>query len=320
MRNSRVILCNNINLDREYINVLNYTEEQMLELCLEHKVAEVNNYSFIRQNRDNLYTSFTYSQVLNSNYIAFQNKDYDNKWFFAFIDEVIYRGEKNTEIRYTIDSWSTWFNKLNIKPCLVKRHHVNDDSIGANTIEENIVNGVMIEEKSIISQGEFDNVYFAISTNTDPSKSTEYVGVNSYNGILNGKIIFLFDSDSVGITSLSYFIDHTNQIGRIADIESLFIIPKHLVGKNYETIPDTFTPSGHPTQITYEYKKLTKTNSAVENIDTLSFSYNYSDINVKNNKCYCYPYNFLQVTNNIGNIANYRFEEFGTHGTQPRFI
>ena len=81
MRNSRIILCSGINLDREYINVLDYTEGQMLNLCLAHKVAEVSDYSFIRQNRDSLRTSFTYSQVLNSNYIAFQNSDYSNKWF-----------------------------------------------------------------------------------------------------------------------------------------------------------------------------------------------------------------------------------------------
>ena len=87
---SEIILCKNIRLDKSYVNVLSYTENQMLTLCRsnEHLVARDDDYSFIRTT-GNIFTNFTYSQALNANYIAFQNKDYSNKWFFAFIDEVI---------------------------------------------------------------------------------------------------------------------------------------------------------------------------------------------------------------------------------------
>ena len=96
--NSEIILCKGIRLDKEYVNVLSYTENQMLTLCRSsaHKVASSNDYSFIRTT-GNIFTNFTYSQCLQANYIAFQNKDYSNKWFFAFIDEVIWKGEANTE-------------------------------------------------------------------------------------------------------------------------------------------------------------------------------------------------------------------------------
>lgn len=125
---SKIILVEDINIDRDYINVLSYSESQMLNLCQTNAIASSNKYSFIR-NTGKIYTDFTYEQCLQANYIAFQNPDYSNKWFFAFIDDVTYKGEKNTEITYTVDSWSTWFSYWTKKNCYVVRHHVNDDAV-----------------------------------------------------------------------------------------------------------------------------------------------------------------------------------------------
>lgn len=146
--NSKIILVKNINIDRQYTNVLSYTEAQMLELCIsqEHLVAQAENYSFLR-NTGTIMAGFTYAQCLQANYIAFQNPDYSNKWFFAWIDDVIYKGDKNTEITFTVDAWSTWFDKWNKKVCFINRQHVNDDTIGLHTIPENLDVGEVIEEQ-----------------------------------------------------------------------------------------------------------------------------------------------------------------------------
>ena len=70
-RNSQIIICKNIKLDRNYNNVLNYTEAQMLSLCRANQVASASNYSFIRTS-GTIKTHFTYAQCLQSNYVAFQ--------------------------------------------------------------------------------------------------------------------------------------------------------------------------------------------------------------------------------------------------------
>ena len=72
--NSRIILAKNIHIDKQYTNVLDYSEEQMLNLCLTNKVAEANNYSFIRTNKS-INVAFSYNQCLQANYIAFHNPD-----------------------------------------------------------------------------------------------------------------------------------------------------------------------------------------------------------------------------------------------------
>ena len=82
-------MAKNIALDRNYINVLNYTTDRMLALIQsqEHYVNSANNYEFIRP-QDTIFVNFAYEDCLKSNYIAFQNTDYSGQWFFAWIDEV----------------------------------------------------------------------------------------------------------------------------------------------------------------------------------------------------------------------------------------
>lgn len=82
---SEIILCRNIKLDKNYINVLSYSTEQILDLCRRNAIATASDYSFIRQHNNNIFTGFTYEQCLQANYIAFQNKDYSNKWFLHLL-------------------------------------------------------------------------------------------------------------------------------------------------------------------------------------------------------------------------------------------
>ena len=136
---SKIIIAKNIKMDRDYNNVLSYSEADMLSLVQANQVASASDYSFIRPTKNRISTHFNYNQVLDCNYIAFQNKDYSNKWFFAWIDEVVYKNNgATTEIVFTVDEWSTWFDYWTKKPCFVVREHVSNDTIGLHTVPENI--------------------------------------------------------------------------------------------------------------------------------------------------------------------------------------
>ena len=128
---SKIILAKNIKLDRDYNNVLSYSENDMLTLVNANKIAVADDYSFIRPTKNRISTHFLYDTVL-------QYKDYSNKWFFAWIDEVIFKNEGTTEIVFTVDEWSTWFDYWTKKPCFVVREHVSNDTIGLHTVPENI--------------------------------------------------------------------------------------------------------------------------------------------------------------------------------------
>ena len=313
---SEIILCRNIKLDKNYINVLSYSTEQMLDLCRRNAIATASDYSFIRQHNNNIFTGFTYEQCLQANYIAFQNKDYSNKWFFAFIDEVNYSGESNTEIRYTIDSWSTFFDNWQKQPCYITRQHVNDDTIGANLIDENLNVGEVEVIKSV-KDDSLDNSYgyYIIVGSTwdigdNDNASSQVVGSSLYNGLISAEKLFVIQA-SLGSTivdavkNLQLFLFQTANDGHLADIRNVYIVPNfcispadlHLHEKTVGKNTCTYYTINNNTDIPSVKLQATCTT-------------NYKGYKPKNNKCYIYPYHFLYVTNNNGNNNIYKYENF----------
>lgn len=243
--NSKVILAKGIKMDREYNNVLSYSNNDLLELMTSqtHLVASYIKFSFIKPQRSML-VPFTYSQCEQSNYLAFQNPDYDNKWFFAWIDEVIYRGDKSTEITFTIDAWSTWFGSWTKKTCYISRQHTMNDTIGANTVPENLDIGDVIQEAQTVDDsytneygyyiGMYTDYLITDGSDTDDSGDAagkQFDGITITNSCVNGSKLCLFkisnDTDTIQ-TEYSYlarYIMRTNFDKHIDDIHELFIIP-----------------------------------------------------------------------------------------------
>ena len=309
--NSKIILAKNIALDRDYINVLNYTVNQMLELIQsnEHYVNSKDTYSFIRP-QNTIFTDFSYQECLQANYIAFQNTDYSGKWFFAWIDDVIYSNNGTCEIKYTIDAWSTWFEFWQPKTCFVQREHVNDDTIGANTIDENLNVGEVVEEsfEELFTMGTSGNdYYFAIDGTYNPKTKQDFVGVNKVNGNLFGSWIFLFDAyaGSVGLPNINNFLADVNNDAKIESINNMFILPKSLV----DSIGTT-EYSKESTFGSYSFKLLNSSDSVVSLPFDVKKTKSFNDYQPKNNKCFVYPYNYLLVSNNIGNQNILKYENF----------
>ena len=321
--NSKILLVKNIHIDRQYTNVLSYTEAQMLELCQANLVAQADNYSFLRPT-GSIMAGFTYAQCLQANYIAFQNPDYSNKWFFAWIDDVIYKGDKNTEITFTVDAWSTWFDKWQKKTCFINRQHVNDDTIGLHTIPENLDVGEVIQESisEDLAYGNDFGYWIAVASNwkikdgstgtelLESDKGTQYAGITVYDNTVFGTQLFFFH-----ITDLSSFKDlvllllRTNADGHIEDVQNLFILPdvaihqSKLQNHNAKVISDENTFSFYTMSYDMSPEKF---NTEIDKITS------FSDYTPKNNKCFVYPYNYLFVSNNQGSNNIYKYEDFNT--------
>ena len=319
--NSKILLVKNIHIDRQYTNVLSYSEAQMLELCQANLVAQADNYSFLRPT-GSIMAGFTYAQCLQANYIAFQNPDYSNKWFFAWIDDVIYKGDKNTEITFTVDAWSTWFDKWQKKTCFINRQHTNDDTIGLHTIPENLDVGEVVQE-SITEDLAYGNEYgywLAVASNwkikdgsngteaLESNKGTQYSGITVYDNTVFGTQLFFFN-----ITSLSSFTDlvllllRTNSDGHIEDVQNIFILPDVAIEQNKLTQHTASVGGQNFSFYTMGYDLTPeKFNTVINKINA------FSDYTPKNNKCFVYPYNYLFVSNNQGSNNIYKYEDFNT--------
>lgn len=324
--NSKILLVKNIHIDRQYTNVLSYTEAQMLELCQANLVAQADNYSFLRPT-GSIMAGFTYAQCLQANYIAFQNPDYSNKWFFAWIDDVIYKGDKNTEITFTVDAWSTWFDKWQKKTCFINRQHVNDDTIGLHTIPENLDVGEVIQESITedLAYGNEFGYWIAVASNwkikdgstgselLERDKGTQYAGITVYDNTVFGTQLFFFH-----ITDLSSFKDlvllllRTNADNHIEDVQNLFILPNVAIDQSKLKNHNAKVINDENTFYTFSFYTMSydmspeKFNTEIDKITS------FSDYTPKNNKCFVYPYNYLFVSNNQGSNNIYKYEDFNT--------
>ena len=307
---SIIHLCHNIRLDKTYKNVINYTETEMLNLCTDNNnlIGSRTNYSFIRPSRNKIKVDFTYSECLRANYIAFQNKDYSNKWFFAFIDSVEYLNDKTTIINFTIDNFSTWFNDVVVKRCFVVREHVNNDTIGAHTIPEGLEHGEYIcaGVTSLYSGG--NTTYIAISATDQPDEIGMQIS-KTYNGIYSGTMTLLFDS-STGATNYLRAMDLLNKGDAVV---SVYLVPTAIVSSpNFETISIDVsqTPSGQ--HITTRLAKLQSSDSAVilgtsANITSPTTIDGYTP---KNKKLFNPEYNYFYVSNNAGADVPFNYIDF----------
>ena len=299
--NSKIILAHGIKMDRGYANVLSYTEQQMVNLCLTNQIAQADDYSFIRQNRNSISTHFTYTQCLQANYIAFQNTDYSGKWFFAWIDEVIYKSNGTTEIQYTIDYWSTWFDYWQKKSCFVIREHVSSDGYGEHTIDEGLNTGSHIANFSAdFGSLNYLECHIVMSTTISPTDGTSVVGGGTYGGIQNGAKYFLFDNQ----TSFNNALDRIATKGNSDSIVAVFMAPDWLTGYN-----DASFDSNGIAAITSTYVPKEDISIAIPLNPTKIGNYV-----VKNKKLFTFPFCSYIISNNSGGALELHLEDFKDDG------
>ncbi len=73
------------------------------------------------------------------NYLAYQNRNFGEQWFFAFVTNVEYINDYVTEIEFELDVMQTFMWNYELRECYVVREHclAKDDVRGKNTQSEN---------------------------------------------------------------------------------------------------------------------------------------------------------------------------------------
>lgn len=128
--------------------------------------------------------------IIEYNYCMYQNSNYTNKWFYAYITGMQYLNDNCTLISIATDVFQTWQFNLDYKESFIEREHinVNEDTIGANLLPEGLEIGEVIENASTSIDG-LNHVYVIACSKFDTSKNCFSNRTNStviYNGcILN---------------------------------------------------------------------------------------------------------------------------------------
>ena len=316
--NSRVILSKNIKMDKNYKNVLNYSENTMLELLLSnnHLVNQDNTFQFININ-NKIRVNFSYRECLSANYIAFQNPNYSNKWFFGWIESLEFKSQNCTEITYIVDAWSTWFGYWQQKPCYVIREHVSDDTIGLHTVPENLELGdYVLNARKENFLASISNYAICMDVTELPDESVPpYTNNRVYNGIFGGLYYLAFDSARECQNAITIY----DKLGKADAINSLFMIPKNMASYQDATGSNWSISQGGEVIGSATLKYLSGSNEVdtIGNINTdmpTKIGNNYIP---KNNKLFTYPYCFFNLTNNSGITESFRYEDFTKENGLP---
>lgn len=249
--------------------------------------------------------------ILEYNYCMYQNSNYSEKWFYAFITNMEYENDGTTKVYIETDVYQTWMFDITMKACFVEREHVNDDTIGKHTIPENLDIGEAVNYNATIDTA-LATCYLVVASDYNPVTKDQFAGIGLYNGSVTANQYHVFD-----LTKLNYagYIDFLNYLGEcnidhhIKDIKDVFLAPVSCFAAA-DLIANNGSWTHEGVTHTYTFFTLQYNTSAKTETKTIPKVTSFTGLTLKNNKCFVYPYNYLLVTNNIGNSNIYKYEDF----------
>lgn len=144
--NSTLYLCFGVPLNPTYDGTLTFANatEQFNYFQGQALFGAMTELSYQRYDDGAITVEMPINHLYGCNYMVFRNIEFSNRWFYAFVNKVEYISNDVTKIYYTIDILQTWMFDWEFGNCFIDREHVNDDSIGANTLPEPFTVGNLV--------------------------------------------------------------------------------------------------------------------------------------------------------------------------------
>lgn len=290
--NSIIQLFQGINLDNRYMHTIYFSSVNAQDSWFANRVTiSFQAQSYTRYTRNQVKVQCDVTSILGCTYMRFLNDRAGDKWFYAFIISAEYINENTALITYEIDVMQTWFiGGGSIRPCMVLREHVSNDTFAANLESEPIGS----EEYDCDLMGKFDDVFYknGQQDNTLIVKTTgrPLAGACIVNGLFDGCKIATLPantnaSDSADIMDyLDGLLGSWDAGQQEQDIVDMYTVPTPIAEQGL----DTWTSF----------------------VKTLTRPTSYDNYTPKNNKLFMYPYSYLLCTTHNGDSGMYRWEYF----------
>ena len=229
------------------------------------------------------------------NYIMYQNPAFSNKWFYGFIKKMVFVSTGYTDVFFEIDPLQTYMFDITVKPSFIEREHTNNDTWGANTVPENLETGEYICNEhyrdSTMDNYSSDLCFIMASTSQPVSGEAKDTpsGSAKYNGVYTGLTYYRYDSTNPIDIMLEIFANN----GKTDAINGVFMAPKWLAPLSGSVLRSV-AQSDSPFQFDVSVGKQTTLNGYTP----------------RNNKLKCFPFNYLLLSNNIGQNSILHYEKF----------
>lgn len=284
--NTTIKLYAGIPLDNSYNHTLYFATKQFQDAYFHSGIAKysipINSYQRVEKGKMRIEKKA--DDIYDCNYLAFQNTNYGNKWFYAFITGIEYINNVTSEIKFEIDCMQTYCFDVDIKECYVEREHSLTDNVGDNIIEEPIEIGD-VTCNALATSGHFNSYVAVIATSYDATQQ-QTAEASVQGGLFTGiKYVYGLIDNPTQVQSLANYLKACVDADKSDSVVSIFLMPT-------DFIPDPNNPDMPRVQVA----RVQKNN-------------NIHGYVPRNKKLLTYPYNYLGV--DCGNSsAVYRYEWF----------
>lgn len=276
--NTKLKILSGVKLDNSYTNTIYFTDSvSQYEYFASKTIKQYDSLQYRRKSEGQIHILCPVADIEEASYMMFQNTNYSNRWFYAFILSVEYISDNVTAVFYELDVFQSYMLYFQFGSCFVEREHAMTDNPGDNLLDEP-VGASNIVVNSMQTSGYFNDYSIVIwKADTGGGIPNDYVS-GVYNG-LSARIAPLNENGAQAITNEISDMVSNNELGALVGISC---------------IPEDFALFGHYPVI----KEITVGRPGTVN--------GYSP---RNKKLLTYPYNYLCVDNTQAS-ATYRYERF----------
>lgn len=123
-------------LESDYRNTLWFpNREAQTSYFLGRTIKTYDNFQYIKKN-NTIVVDGEVDLLYNCNYIMYQNNNFTNKWFYAFIDRIEWASNSSVRLYVSTDVIQTWFFDITYYDSYVDRCHSDTDVAGDNIVPE----------------------------------------------------------------------------------------------------------------------------------------------------------------------------------------
>lgn len=247
---------------------------------------DADKYTFIRKD-NTVRVAINADELRSVNYLMYRNQNFTGWWTYAFIDKIEWQSDNSSVIHYSTDVWQTWQWGLQIRESFVVREHVNDDSIGAHTIDEGLELGeYVINAEQEVGLSDCSIVVMSTVRKNTQGEYAQAAGV-IINGVYSGASLRAFPATLDGRTALEGYLSELVSDQKADSVVSIYMVPTKMLG---QTSGDVF-------------------NGRTEFLETPR-PLQVDGYIPRNKKLLTDPYCFAYVHNNNGGSASYPYENF----------
>lgn len=272
------------------------------------------------------YTDFTYIKkdnqivvgdpidtIIDCNYLYYKNTGFTTKYYYCLITDMEYVNENATRITFETDVYQTYMFDIVKKKCFVEREHVNDDTIGINTVPEELDTGdyIVNEVNHFDELASTSHVVMGITKLPEEleTDSSKLLSSKQYNGIYSGLYYIVFKT----FQDVTGFINVMDIEGRAENIYNIFMIPGSLFNRADDYVWPHFTKRLFPIEqdITISYEMLPQSSGATTlATETVTINTTLNGYTPKNKKLFTKEFNYMYITNNSGGNTEMAYEDF----------